>query len=117
MARKFKQLRFYNSGSNGQNEPGDISGSELINAWSSGNIVSSYLPIVQLGITAPPGTKFYINGGTSIVMGYTGLFELDLTGTSGTIDSLRFDIGSLNLIDNNNAAQIYVDLVYEGGAS
>jgi hypothetical protein len=29
----------------------------------------------QLGIQAPPGTKFYINNGTNpVIIGYTGLF-------------------------------------------
>jgi hypothetical protein len=49
-------------------------------------------------------------------MGYSGLFELDLTG-GGDIYSLAFDRDSLEAIAGNDLAQIHVDIVYEGGAT
>ena len=109
MAKKIKQLRFYNSGS-AQNEPANSTTTD----WATGNVISNFLPIVQLGIYAPPGTQFYVNNGSAIIMGYTGLFELDMS-NGGEINYLRFDTSSLNLINSNSSAQIFVDIVYEGG--
>lgn len=116
MASKFKQLRFYNyEETTGNNEP-VLTGSSINNPtgiWQDGTVFKDYLPASQLGIIAPPGTKFYINGSASYaVVGYTGLFELDLRET-GVITSLTFNDVSLNYIASNPAAYLIVDLVYE----
>ncbi|MBO7080187.1 MAG: hypothetical protein J6W64_10420 [Bacilli bacterium] len=48
-----------------------------------------------MGVRALPGTEFYINGGaTPIIIGFTGLFEIDLS-EGGTITGLRFNKKSI----------------------
>lgn len=115
MAMKFKQLRFYNySADTALNEP-HLSGVEDgILKWYNGNAFTNYLPVSRIGIQAPPGTKFYLNGSsTPVKVGWTGLFELDLN-QGGEITSLSFDTGSLNFINGNSNACILLDLIYVG---
>ena len=47
-----------------------------------------YSPIIHLGIQTLPGTKIYLNGfyDAPIIIGATGIYELDLEGTTGLID-------------------------------
>ena len=114
MAQKFKQVRFYNL-SAPNNEPRYSLANDVIAAWGDGTLFDKYAPIVKLGISAPPGTRFTINNSdTEAIINYTGLFELDFTDGSGVI-SLSFNKTSLNYIINNPSAWIIVDMVYEGG--
>lgn len=63
--------------------------------------------VTQLGIQAPSGTKFYLNGfNNTLQVGCTGIYELDLEGLT-TLTQLRFDGNSLA-----NAQTIIVDVVY-----
>ena len=72
--------------------------------------------IVQLGIQAPPKTKFVINNFvdsyvTDIEIGTTGIFELDLRGANTGITNLVFryiEEGS-----NEEPWTIQVDYLYE----
>jgi hypothetical protein len=74
MAKKVTQIRYYTDGSN-NNYPNNVTYRNLV----SGTIFNEYRPIVQLGIQALPGTKFYLNGNNMpIVIGNTGIYELDL---------------------------------------
>ena len=69
----------------------------------------------QLGIQAPPGTKFYVNGGANpVIIGYTGLFQIDLT-TGCAITDLRFDEKSIAFIEQNDGLYLIVDMAFEGG--
>lgn len=114
MAQQFVQLRFYTeeASSDPKYAHNNPSGSNLIDEWSNGTVFSNFLPITQLGIQAPPGTKFYINGSGPAVVGYTGLFEIDLS-NGGEIISLSFEKDSLQFINNNPNAWLIVDIVYE----
>lgn len=116
MASSFKQLRFYNYEEDTPNNEPQLSGSSINSPsqiWTDGTVFKDYLPASQLGIIAPPGTRFYINGSASYAtVGYTGLFELDLR-DSGVISSLSFNQKSLDYIASNPAAYLIVDLVYE----
>lgn len=108
MAKKVKQFRFYAHNSN-KNYPNDISYRNLI----SGSIFGDYKPIVQLGVQALPGTKFYLNGSNNpIIIGHTGIYELDLEGLS-EITSLKFDSKSIEAINGNANSFLIVDIIYE----
>ena len=111
MARKVGQVRFYANQST-QNYPERLTTSQL----RHGTAFSKYYPLVQLGIQTLPGTKFYINGySTPVIVGSTGIYELNIEGLS-TISDLQFDITSLETIANNDSAYLYVDFIYEQGS-
>lgn len=79
-----------------------------------GNILQNYPRVTKLGIQGQPNyTSFKINGSNdSIVIGRYGIYELDLTGLGGMINSLEF----VNTVDNKDYKMI-VDIIYEGGTS
>ena len=111
MAKQIKQFRFYNQKSARQNYPSNITMANL----ASGSIFSSYMPVVQLGIQALPGTKFYLNNSNDpIIIGQTGIYELTLEGLS-EITALEIDRNSLTAINNNIGAYLIVDILYEDG--
>lgn len=108
MAKRVKQFRYYGDNSD-QNSPLIASNNEYV----SGAVFSAYYPILQLGIQAMPGTKFYLNKSTNPVMiGYTGIYELDLNGQI-EISALNFDKNSMDQINELNNALLIVDVVYE----
>ena len=80
------------------------------------NIFGSYPSISHLGIQGPPGLVFYLNNSTSpLMIGKTGIYELDLEGI-GRIFAIRFGEGSLNeLVSKNDDARLIIDIVYDGG--
>lgn len=107
MAKKIMQFRFYSNDNRIQNQPSNISMATLVR----GSVFANYLPITQLGIQALPGTKFYLNNSTSpILIGSTGIYELDLEGISAITD-LRFDQASLNAININPNAYLIIDII------
>ena len=107
MAKQIMQFRYYTENGN-KNYPKAITKSRLV----SGSIFQTYTPITQLGIQALPGTKFYLNDGTTpIIIGSTGIYELDLEGLS-EITNLAFDGTSIENINKNNNAYLIVDIVY-----
>ena len=119
--KKITQLRFFGD-SNGylntsdrsviyhqmdENQPNSLSSLDL----SSGD---AFTPIVQLGIQALPGTKFNLNANLDpIVIGVSGMYELDLTNSSAVLTSLTFEKDSLDQIDKNPDGYLIVDIVYE----
>ena len=106
MANKIMQFRYYGEKVS-NNQPSNISASNL----ASGHIFSGYLPITQLGIQTLPGTKFYLNNSIyPVVIGSTGIYELDLKGVT-QITEIHFDKRSLNLINENNNAYLIVDII------
>lgn len=108
MAKKVKQFRYYSNGSD-NNYPLGLTNRQLI----SGSAFNNYMPIVQLGIQTMPGTKLYLNGSNNpIIIGSTGIYELDLQGLT-QINSLQFDANSVTLINNNQSAYLIVDIIYE----
>lgn len=109
MARYIKQYRFYKEDNKDQNYPKEIAYKNLI----SGSIFEAGLPIIQLGIQALPGTKFYLNHSKEpVIIGQTGIYELDLQGKA-EITALSFDGNSLSAINANQNAYLIVDTIYE----
>ena len=108
MAKKIKQYRYYGRSSDA-NFPLNLTREGLI----SGFAFADSIPITQLGIQTLPGTVFYVNNSPEpIVVGSTGIYELDLS--SGTfITNLRFDIESIRTIEDISTAYVIVDVVYE----
>ena len=106
----FKQFIYCNDLSD-HTYPSGLTATQLVN----GTAFTQFLPAFQLGVQAPPGTKFYINNNNvPVIVGYTGLFDLDLT-SLGSITSLTFDSASINRIKNNDGAILIVDIAYLGG--
>lgn len=111
MAKQVRQVRFYGATQLNKNYPSGVSHATL----ASGSAFQYYMPAIQLGIQALPGTKFYLNNSNNpIIIGYTGIYELDLNGLS-EITSLKIDAQSLNMISKNANAYLIVDLIYEDG--
>lgn len=116
MTKYVKQFRYYGDG-HPSTYPDNLTASLL----ATGNIFLDYNPISSLGIQAEPGTKFYINGSSNpIIVGSTGIYELDLEKGFGHIYSIKFDNSSLaeigryvsgvsSLGDNG----LIIDILYE----
>lgn len=108
MSRQIQQLRYYGPNSE-NNSPASASSAK----WINGQVFNSYYPIIQLGIQAIPGTKFYLNQSSDpICIGATGLFELDLSG-GAEITDITFSSASIANIANNSHAGLIVDIIYE----
>ena len=113
MARAIKQYRFYGEKDEVRNQPISISKINLQN----GRIFEtpSCFPILQLGIQALPGTKFYLNSSIEpVVIGFTGIYELELE-DSMEIVKLTFNKDSLEAIENNANGYLIVDVLYDDG--
>ena len=107
--KKIQQYRYYDEQDTSRNYPKGIAFRNLV----SGSVFAKTLPIVQLGIQALPGTKFYLNNNNHpIIIGNTGIYELDLNGQT-EITALSFDATSVKLIDNNPNGYLIVDVIYE----
>lgn len=110
MAKRIMQFRYYSS-SNSVNQPTNATR----NDFASGDVFKGYLPFTKLGIQALPGTKFYLNDNIDeIIIGATGIYELDLEGIS-KITNLKFNANSLNIISNSSNTGLIVDVVCEIG--
>lgn len=112
MVKKVMQFRYY-SKNDGRNQP-NAEGSEItLSNLQSGGIFENYGNIIQLGIQTLPGTKFYLNYGINpIMVGSTGIYELDLEGLS-PITKLAFDKKSLDSIEETPNAYLIIDTIYE----
>lgn len=112
MAKQVKQFRYYSEDNTGivSNYPSNINKKGLV----SGENFTNYMPISKLGIQSVPGTKFYLNNSSSpIIVGHTGIFELDLNEQTEII-ALQFDSKSIQFINDNINAYLIVDIIYEG---
>lgn len=111
MANVVKQFRFYSNADTNKNQPKDIDSAGYI----SGSVFKNYFPILQLGIQSLPGTMFYLNNAADpIIIGKTGIYELDLEEET-EISDMRFDANSINAINNNYNAYLIVDIIYDSG--
>ena len=110
MAKYIMQFRYYGEG-NDNNYPSNISKEGLCNRADSG-IFKDYLPITKLGIQTLPGTRVYLNNDSPIIIGSTGVYDLDLEGIS-EINKIYFDRTSIDAIDKNSNAFLIVDIVYD----
>lgn len=89
--------------------------------WTLGNIFENYGTVSHLGIQGVPGLRFYLNNGNnSIMIGDTGIYEINLEHI-GRITALRFEDDKIfqdaydkqsNISDSRNS--LIVDIVYEG---
>lgn len=105
--KRIKQFRYYADG-NSKNSPGGTYA-----GWVQGNIFSNYFPITQLGIQSLPGTRFYLNNSADpIIIGHTGIYELDLDGDT-QITALQFAGESMVAVKNNDNSYVIVDIIYE----
>ena len=111
MAKVVRQYRYYEEG-NSKNQPEDAT----LEAFEIGSVFfeeSKLAAITQLGIQTLPGTKFYLNNAKKpIIVGATGIYELDLEGIS-EINSLFFDKHSLETIESIGNAYLIVDALYQ----
>lgn len=112
MARVVKQYRYYNTG-NIKNQPINATKEQFISGLVFEN--PTCFPVLQLGIQALPGTKFYMNSSIDpVVVGFTGIYELDLDNRAEIV-RLNFDKQSMDAIENNQNGYLIVDVLYEDG--
>ena len=108
MAKKMQQIHF-----NATSSYPSVSATSLV----SGSAFASYVlgGIEQLGIQAVPGTKFFLNNSPDpIVIGTTGIYELDLTNQS-SITELRFHADSIaNIKNSKGVLSLLIDIIYRG---
>ena len=106
MAKAIKQYRYYKDNAE-KNQPIQAIKQDFIN----GNIFN--YPILQLGIQTLPGLKFYLNNNTEpIIIGHTGIYELDLENQM-EIFKLSFEENSINAINENPNGYLIIDTLYE----
>ena len=111
MKRAIKQFRYYGEG-NSKNAPNGV----CLNNLVSGSAFDDYMPIVQLGIQSLPGQMFRLNNGNDpIIVGISGMYEIDLCESTGRITDLAFDRATTSLITNNPDAYLIIDILYEEG--
>ena len=121
MANKIKQFRYYNDTNNlGKNSPSviTIDGADVDVSYAhyvSGAVFGECFPVLQFGIQSLPGTKFYLNNGNDpIIVGSTGIYELDLEGQT-EITQIQIDGGSMKTINDNDSAYLIIDIIYDNG--
>ena len=108
MAKRIKQYRFFNKTDATHNTP-----NTTLQSLISGNLFADVLPILQIGIQALPGTKFYVNSSTSpVIIGATGVYELNLQDNT-QITFLSFDGKSLEAISNSSTGSLIIDITYD----
>ena len=108
MSKVVEQARYYGESNNPLNWPSGVSRSDFV----SGEVFKGKYPIRQLGIQAPAGTKFYVNNNLNpIIVGNSGIYDIDFAGVNVSIYKLNFDAASMNQIANNNSCLI-VDYIY-----
>jgi hypothetical protein len=117
MAKVVRQYRYFNK-EDLKNQPQDEISLETLENGSVFFTEKGLLSITQLGIQTLPGTKFYLNNEKKpIIIGATGIYELDLNG-QGYIYSIRFDKNTLETYyTEDSATRLLIDIVYEGGNS
>ena len=85
------------------------------NKLTKGNIINDYRLVSQLGIQGPPGLRFYLNKGNDpIIIGKTGIYELDLENI-GRIFAIRFNAEDLENLVEKSDSRLLIDIIYDGG--
>lgn len=124
MARVVKQYRYYNDKDEVRNQPLQRELEDgTIEAITKEHYISgvvfespSCFPILQLGIQALPGTKFYLNSSIDpVTIGFTGIYELELD-NGVEIIKLTFNPTSMNEIESNINGYLIVDVLYDDGS-
>lgn len=120
MAKKIKQYRYYNDTNDSvtRNQPLYVPDTDIVATYAhyvNGEVFGTCFPILQLGIQALPGTKFYLNEAVDpVIIGATGIYELDLT-NGIQISKISFAHDSMENIKNNDNAFLIVDIIYDDG--
>lgn len=115
MAKEVRQVRYYGNSAEDRkrNHPTTLTQDDMRYGTAFKNSSSPSAGITQLGIQTLPGVKFSINASPSpIVIGATGIYEIDVDGMT-VIDNLLFDHNSLERINKNPSAYIIVDYIFE----
>ena len=110
MSRKIAQVRYY--GVNSALNSSGVTGATL----RSGSAFNDFTPMVQLRVTAPEGSKFYINKGLyPIIIGASQEYFIELNDVM-TINHLSFDVDTIRNINNSineeETKSIIVDIIY-----
>lgn len=106
MANTIQQYRFYEKNSSKNYGINDVK--DLV----TGDFLKEKIPIIQLGIQALAGIRFYLNDSTQpIIIGDNGIFELELDGVT-EISKIRFDCASLDSIIKDKNAILIIDTIY-----
>ena len=101
------QMRFYSDDSP-NNSP---AGWKSLNYCDTASF-TSFAPIQQVGIQTLPGTRVYFNGSTTpVIIGASGIYELDLRNTTAILSSLRFAASSMKIINDNPEGYLIIDLI------
>lgn len=108
MAKKMQQIRFGGVSGYANATAADLISGAAFSTEAQGGIE-------QLGIQAIPGTKFFLNNSPDpIIIGSTGIYELDLTNQLSITD-LRFYADSINKITaSKGVLSLLVDIIYRG---
>lgn len=110
MAKTVGQLRYYGV-DNASNYSAGAMTAVTATSLQYGTALSYAYPIVKLGIQTLPGTQMYINGSANpVVVGQTGIYELDVDGLS-YITTLSFSATSLKNISDNPTAYLIIDYI------
>ena len=105
--KQIRQFRYYGD-NNSKNYPTTLTRQQLCDE----NIFELCGEVSQLGIQALPGTIFYLNGGEhSLMIGSTGIYELDLNGLT-TLKSIQFETTSLENLYANGTNGLIIDVIY-----
>lgn len=108
MAKTIGQVRFY-----GDNNPNNSSDEVTKVNLENGLLFQKHVPITQLGIQTLPGTQVFINENPRpIIIGQTGIYELNVQGNS-SINNLEFRRTSLDLIEKSPSAYLIIDFISE----
>ena len=108
MAKTVGQLRYYGP-NNSSNYPSGNAVTPIKLIY--GQALHDAYPIIKLGIQTLPGTKIFINNSPyPIVIGTTGIYELDIDGLS-YINQLTIDQASLDKINDISTAYLIIDYV------
>ena len=106
--KRIRQFRYYGNNAE-KNSPryGDV--------FFKGNWFQDLGAVSHLGVQAMPGVRFSLNNSSSsISVGQTGIYELDL-GDLGIIQSFKLDFSSLQGKEDQILKYgIVVDVIYEG---
>lgn len=103
-----RQFRYYGD-NDSRNYPTNLNMDQLV----YNNIFGGLSSITQMGIQGRPGTTMFLNGQEyPIIIGETGIFEIDLQ-NYGQIFSIRFTSESLDAYQIHDD-RLLIDIIYEG---
>ena len=112
--KRIAQFRYYGKSKdealNYHPARGYVGSDEYLELLTKGSLFEEFSGISKLGIQCRPNTKFYLNNSNyPIVIGNTGIYELDLE-NHGQINDIYFDRTVLETLDGD---RLLIDIVYE----